>query len=81
MTKLDVMRRLRGMTQKALADATGISLRTLQHYEQGARPFDGAKIGTILSVCIALRCSLEDIIEDQEILQQIKEYKEIYDAH
>ena len=70
--KLKEMRQSRGLSQSQLAEKTGINIRTLQHYEQGSKNFDHARIDTILRVCIALDCKLDDIIENQEYVDLIK---------
>ena len=70
--KLKEMRQSRGLSQSQLAEKTGINIRTLQHYEQGSKNFDHARIDTILRVCIALGCKLDDIIENQEYDELLK---------
>ena len=70
--KLKEMRQSRGLSQSQLAEKTGINIRTLQHYEQGSKNFDHARIDTILRVCIALGCKLDDIIENQEYVELLK---------
>lgn len=70
--KLKEMRQSRGLSQSQLAEKTGINVRTIQHYEQGSKNFDHARIDTIIKVCIALNCKLEDIIENQEYIDLIK---------
>lgn len=70
--KLKEMRKARGLSQAQLAEKTGINVRTLQHYEQGSKNFDHARIDSILRVCIALDCKLENIIENPEYIELIK---------
>lgn len=70
--KLQKMRLDRGLSQSQLAEKTGINVRTIQHYEQGSKNFDHARIDTIMKCCIALQCKLEDIIEDQSFIKLIK---------
>lgn len=65
-------RQAAGLSQSKLAEKTGMSVRTLQHYEQGAKDFDHARIDTILKVCLVLNCKLEDIIENQEYVEMLK---------
>ena len=74
--KLKELRQAAGLSQSQLAEKTGINVRTLQHYEQGSKVFDHARIDTILKVCLALSCRLEDIIENQEYIDLIKRYKD-----
>ena len=70
--KLKELRRARGFSQIQLAEKTGLNVRTIQHYEQSSKNFDHARIDTILRVCIALDCKLEDILENQEYVELIK---------
>ena len=65
-------RQAAGLSQSMLAEKAGMSLRTLQHYEQGAKDFDHARIDTILKVCVVLNCKLEDIIENPEYVEMLK---------
>lgn len=70
--KLKEMRQSRGLSQSQFADKVGISLRTIQHYEQGSKNFDHARLDTILKCCIVLNCKLEDIVENPEYIDLIK---------
>ena len=70
--KLKEMRQAKGLSQSQLAEKTGINVRTLQHYEQGSKIFDNARIDTIMKCCIALNCKLEEILENQEYIDLIK---------
>ena len=74
--KLKEMRQAADLSQSQLAEKAGINVRTLQHYEQGSKLFDHARIDTILKICLALNCKLDDIIENQEYIDLIKRYKD-----
>lgn len=63
-TKLEHIRISLGLSQSALSSISGVSLRAIQQYEQKHRSIDGAKLSSMLDLCIALKCSLEDILED-----------------
>lgn len=72
MTRLQELRISAGLSQSQLAKKAGISVRALQAYESnnkqtGGRSFDSARLKTILKVCVALDCSISDIVEDSEI--------------
>lgn len=73
-TKLKAKRIEAGMSQQDLADTAGLNVRTLQHYEQGSKPFDNARIDTILKVCNALHCAFDDVVENQEYIDLFNEY-------
>lgn len=75
MNKLKEVRLSKGLTQKQLAESANINVRVLQHYEQGSKNFDHARIDTILSVCNILECQLSDIIQNEDILQIIEQYE------
>ena len=70
--KLKEKRQAAELSQSQLAEKTGINVRTIQHYEQGSKNFDHARIDTIMKICIALHCKLEDVIENQEYIDLIK---------
>lgn len=62
-TKLHEMRERRGMTQAELADKSGVNLRSVQNYEQGKSPINGAAAETVYRLASALHCAVEDILE------------------
>lgn len=62
-SNLKDMRTRRGMTQAQLADASGISVRAVQDYEQGHKDINRAAAVTVYQIAQALRCAVEDIIE------------------
>ena len=65
------------ITQKAISriETGDINSRVLQTYEQDDRDIAGAKLKTILKICVALECRLEDIVTDKETLTLIAAYK------
>lgn len=69
--KLKEVRINAGLSQAALADLSGVSIRMIQHYEQGAKDINGAKLSTLLALCLALHCSLGDIITEEDTLDLI----------
>jgi transcriptional regulator with XRE-family HTH domain len=77
MTNLKKMREAAGMTQIQLADLSGINVRVLQHYEQGTKTIEKAKLETILKLAIALKCSIGDIIEDPTVKALFVSYSDI----
>ena len=66
----------REMSQSQLAKAAGVNYRTLQDYEMGRSNIDGAKLKTLLSLCLTLNCRLDELIEDPELVNLIKSYEE-----
>lgn len=70
--KLKEKRQAAGLSQSQLAEKTGLNVRTIQHYEQGSKDFDHARIDTILKVCLVLNCTLEDVIENPEYIKLLQ---------
>ena len=61
--RLSEIRKARGFTQQQLSDASGVSLRMIQLYEQRQNDINKAQVNIVLSLAKALGCELEDIIE------------------
>ena len=76
-TKLKALRIEKGMTQAQLADAANINMRVLQHYEQGTKSFDSARLDVILKVCIALNCKMSDILDNENNIELYNRYCQI----
>lgn len=70
---LRTFRKKEKLTKTQLSDLTGISMRTIDDYETGKRDINGAKIKTLLKLCKALSCRLEDILTDEETLELLQE--------
>lgn len=51
------------MSQAQLADKVGISVRTLQAFESGARPLEKAQVRTVIKLADALGCSVYDLVK------------------
>lgn len=66
MTALKTMRESRGMSQSQLAKRSGISIRIIQHYEQGFRDINNAKVTTVVKLAEALDCGVRDIMNPIE---------------
>lgn len=69
-------RMLSGISQRELAEKTGISIRTIQEWERGSRDLNGAKFVCLLKICNALGCSLEAILTDPDTLEELRIYKD-----
>lgn len=63
MNNLQKYRKDAGMTQRELAVEAGVSLRTLQDYEQGKKPISQAAAVTVLRIALALGVTMEDLIK------------------
>jgi DNA-binding XRE family transcriptional regulator len=62
MNKLKEYRKQAGLTQPELAEKVGISHRTLQDYEQGQKPLEGARAITVLRMSRVLGCTIEELL-------------------
>ena len=56
------MREDKKMSQSELAEKSGVSLRTIQAYEQGYKDINKAQVITVLQLAEALECDVYDII-------------------
>jgi transcriptional regulator with XRE-family HTH domain len=61
-SNLKFWREDRHMTQKELAAKAGVSIRMIQHYEQGQKDINNATVLTVLRLSEALGCDVYDII-------------------
>lgn len=61
-TKLQEVRQKAGLSQSQLAEKSGISIRTLQSWENGARDIRKAAVETVIAIAEALGCNINDII-------------------
>lgn len=62
-TRLQMQRKRSGLSQRELAEKSGVNLRTLQQYELGAKDINKAAVKTIVSIVKVLNCTIEDILE------------------
>ena len=62
-TNLKLLRSQLGMSQRELAELSGVPLRTIQQYEQRQKSINNAKVAYILMLAKALSCDVEDLIE------------------
>ena len=64
MGKLQERREAAGLSQSQLANMVeGLSLRTLQHYEQGSRDINKAAASTVHRLAVVLGCTVEDLLD------------------
>lgn len=65
-SRLKLTRETAGLTQKQLAEKSGVDIRLIQHYEQGSKDINNAKCITVLQLAEALECDIYDIINPRE---------------
>lgn len=64
-----------GYTQNTLSEITGISSRTIQHFERNYRLTDNAKLETLCKLSIALNCQIDDLIVNDELRNMYRKAK------
>lgn len=62
-TKLAQMRLEVGLSQRELAKKAGVSLRSIQMYEQGHNDIYNAQYNRLCAIAKALHCNIEDIVQ------------------
>ncbi len=62
-TNLKRIRTMYGCTQAELAEISGVSLRSIQMYEQRNKDINKASVDTIYRLAKALGCTIENLIE------------------
>ena len=62
-SRLARLRAYADMSQKALAERSGVSVRMIEQYEQGRKDINRASSATVLQLSRALGCRMEDLIE------------------
>ena len=65
-THLKTIRENRGISQAELAKLSGVSLRSIQMYEQKINQIDKAQAGTVYKLSRVLGCTVEDLLESPE---------------
>lgn len=72
---LQEIRKRRKLSQSQLAEKSGVSVRMLQHYEQGYKNIDHAKLDTICNLARALDCSIADLLNSPELKEKVNKVK------
>ena len=65
-TRLKTIREHRNLSQSELAKLSGVSLRSIQMYEQKANDIDKAQVKTVYKLSRVLGCTIEDLLENPE---------------
>lgn len=63
MSKLQDRRKAANLTQRELAERSGVNRRIIEHYEQGIRDINKAEAMTVHLLASALGCDMRDIME------------------
>ena len=62
-TNLKRLRKLCGYTQKEVAENSGVSLRSIQMYEERNKDINKASVETVYRLSKVFGCKVEDLIE------------------
>lgn len=62
-SKLQLIRKARGLTQQQLSEASGVSLRMIQLYEQKQYELAKAQASIVLDLAKVLGCDAADLIQ------------------
>ena len=65
-TNLARIRREHGLSQAGLAEASGVSLRSIQQYEQKKKDISHAQARSVYALAQALDCTMEELLETEE---------------
>lgn len=71
-TKFKKARIKAGLTQSELAELSGVPIRVVQSIEQGYRDIQKTNVTYIIMLCNTLKCKLEDILENEEVVEMLK---------
>lgn len=64
-SRLREFRQIAGLSQSELARASGVGIRAIQQYEQGAKDINRAAAGSVQALARALHCAPNDLLEPQ----------------
>ena len=62
-TNLKCIRTAKGYSQKQLAELSGVSLRSIQMYEQRRKDINKAQSDSLYRLAKSLNCTMEDLLE------------------
>ena len=62
MSNLKQIREDKNITQAKLSESSGVSIRMIQHYEQGVKDINKAQAITLHALAQALECKIEDLL-------------------
>lgn len=66
MNRLKQKRTDKGLTQAELANSAGVSIRMIQHYEQGFKDINKAQAITAIKIADALGCDVKEIMNEEK---------------
>ena len=70
-------RKKMGLSQRQLAEKSGVKLRTLQHREIGDRLPDRAALETLCKLAIALNCEIDRLLVNDDLKELYRKAKKL----
>lgn len=61
--RLQIQRKISGYSQRELSEKSGVSLRSIQQYEQRAKDINKASVTHLIALAKTLGCQIEDLVE------------------
>lgn len=61
-----------GLTQEQLAQKSGVSVNVVKAFDKGVRATEHAQINTLVALCNALECSISDLLNEPEMVEQTR---------
>lgn len=65
-TKLKLLRKSAGLSQRELAERSGVPLRTIQQYEQRQKSINKAQVEYLVMLAKVLCCDVDELLEKTE---------------
>lgn len=72
---LKAIRTASGLSQRQLAEASGVNLRMIQHYEQGTKDINKAEALTVYKLSQALNCQMEELLSLPDAEEEPEEHE------
>ena len=74
MSKLQELRKSRGLSQRQLSDLSGVRYRTLQSLEigSGGRSIDNAGLDKLVPLAEALNVKLWELVDDPQLAEAVR---------
>ena len=71
-TKFKKIRKSKGFSARRLAELSGVSIQTIQFYDQNILNINNAKINTLAKLVHVLECDITDVLEDENLIKMLK---------
>lgn len=71
-TNMQKVRVERNMSQKELAEKSGVNIYTIRRYEGFPETIDSGNLNTLCDLCLALGCKLDDVLENKRLIEKLK---------